>query len=214
MIDNFWSFTIAISLLTLFPGVDSLLVVRNSIRGGLPDGLWTSTGICCGLFIHATLSALGISAFLLHSATAYQLLKLAGGGYLLWLGLASLWAARGKAGKTSLPAEPLPHRNVSWQRSLREGLVCNVSNPKTLLFYMAFLPQFINPQRSALEQSLAMAAVHFVIAMIYQAVLAGAAFKIKSLFKKGGAGWWQRCADGVIGMLLISFGFAVFWDRR
>ncbi len=212
MIDNFWSFTIAITLLTLFPGVDSLLVVRNSIRGGLKDGLWTSTGICCGLFVHATLSALGISAFLLHSATAYQLLKLAGGGYLMWLGVINLWNARLQSPPQFCAAAPVSRQNSSWLKSLREGLICNVSNPKTLLFYMAFLPQFINPQRSTLKQSLAMAAVHFVIAMVYQGALAGAALKIKTLFRAGGR--WQCLADRMIGLLLVSFGCMVFWDQR
>ena len=198
-------------MLTLFPGVDSLLVVRNSMRGGWQDGLWTSTGICCGLFVHATLSAVGISAFLLHSVTAYQLLKLVGGGYLIWLGISSLRSSCSNCNQPSFYKQTMPVGKASWQRSLREGLVCNVSNPKTLLFYMAFLPQFINPQRSALEQSLFMAAIHFVIAMIYQGCLAGAAIKMKTLFT---GGRWQRFADGVIGLILISFGAAVFWDQR
>ena len=95
MIDQFWTFFIAITLLTLFPGVDSLLVVRNSSRGGWKDGVATSTGICGGLFIHALISALGISALLLQSALAFNILKLIGGGYLLWLGSWSLWQATG-----------------------------------------------------------------------------------------------------------------------
>ena len=195
----------------MMPGVDSLLVVRNSIRGGWRDGIFTSTGICCGLFIHATLSALGISVLLLHSATAYSALKLAGGGYLIWLGGVNLRHAMADGAAADLGPCPSPAGRHSWRRSFREGLICNVFNPKTLLFYMAFLPQFINPQRSALVQSLAMAAVHFAIAMIYQGVLAGAATRMKRLFKRT---CWRRIGESVVGVLLMSFGMAVFLERR
>lgn len=99
MIDQFWPFLLAITLLTVSPGVDSLLVIRNTSRGGWQDGLTTSTGICCGLFAHAAVSALGISALLLQSAVAFNLLKLLGGGYLLWLGILNLRGALRRGGE-------------------------------------------------------------------------------------------------------------------
>lgn len=212
MIDQFWTFLAAITLLTLFPGVDSLLVMRNSARGGLPDGLTTSTGICCGLFVHATVSALGISAVLMQSALAFSLLKMAGGGYLLWLGGGNLWnAMHNSCAQPEVPVRKKPEGRFHWRRSLREGFVCNVFNPKTLLFYMAFLPQFINPERSAFGQALFMAAVHFIIAMIYQGVLAAVAVRI-SLWVR--SGWCRRLADGAIGMMLLGFGLKIFLTRR
>ena len=211
MIDQFWTFFVAITLLTLFPGVDSLLVVRNSSRGGLADGLLTSTGICCGLFVHATVSALGISALLLHSAVAFGVLKMIGGGYLLWLGCGNLWQAWRGAEVAQPALKGLPPRSFRWYRSLREGFVCNVFNPKTLLFYMAFLPQFINPQRSALAQSLTMAGIHFVIAMIYQGVLAMLACRVSRWFKTGRC---RRWAEGTVGLLLVTFGVSFLLERR
>jgi len=201
----------AITLLTLMPGVDSLLVVRNSVRGGWRDGIFTSTGICCGLFIHATLSALGISVLLLHSAAAYSFLKLAGGGYLMWLGATNLRHALTDSSRGQILPSGRPARIFSWQRSLREGLICNVFNPKTLLFYMAFLPQFINPERSALLQSLVMALIHFAIAMVYQGVLAGLATRLRRAFT---GGCWRRVGESAVGLLLMSFGVAVFLERR
>ena len=81
-----WTYLIAITLLTLTPGVDTMLIIRNTSRGGWRDGAVSSVGICTGLFVHATVSAVGISVILLQSAIAFSALKLVGAGYLVWLG--------------------------------------------------------------------------------------------------------------------------------
>ncbi len=211
MIDQFWTFFIAITLLTFFPGVDSLLVVKNSSRGGWKDGVSTSTGICLGLFVHALISAFGISALMLQSAVAFNALKLIGGGYLLWLGGCSLWqSVRGHSPVVyDLPTSS--GRCFHLSRSLREGFICNVFNPKALFFYMAFLPQFIDPNRSPLLQSLFMAAVHFAIAMIYQGVLTLLVCRVKGWFSGGVLG---RLLEGVTGVVLVSFGVRIFLERR
>ena len=87
------TFTCVAAVLTLTPGADTMLVVRNVLRGGRHDGMVTTCGICVGLFVHATLSALGVSVILMHSATAFHLVKGAGACYLVWLGVQSLWSA-------------------------------------------------------------------------------------------------------------------------
>jgi len=199
------TYLIAITLLTITPGVDTMLVIRNTARGGWRDGAVSSFGICSGLFLHATISAVGISVILLQAAWAFSLLKLAGAAYLVWLGLSS-WRKVVKQetfqivnGKTSGGAFLV-------QRSLREGFLSNILNPKTAIFYMAFLPQFINPAQSALVQSLFLAALHFIIAMIWQCLLALMVKQLKS--------WLQRPAvnqifDGVTGTVMIALGLRV-----
>ncbi|WP_198518078.1 LysE family translocator [Enterococcus faecium] len=87
---NFEAFLIAITILTLTPGLDTALVIRNTTRAGLQDGCMTSLGICCGLFVHALFSAIGISAILAQSAELFQLVKMTGAAYLIWLGFSSL----------------------------------------------------------------------------------------------------------------------------
>ncbi|WP_428635158.1 LysE family translocator, partial [Sedimenticola sp.] len=149
-----WAYLLAITLLTVSPGVDTLLVIRNTVRGGFRDGVLTSFAICLGLFVHAAVSAGGISFILMQSAWAFSLLKLAGAGYLIWLGGKSLYSAfRGQSG-FKLEAGNSKHRQVSAWTSLREGFLSNVLNPKTVVFYMAFLPQFIQPTDPALLKSL------------------------------------------------------------
>jgi len=91
-------FTGVAALLTVTPGADTFLVIRSVLRGGRQAGVVTTLGICCGLFVHATLSALGLSLILTHSANAYLALKWAGALYLMWLGLGSMRDALRGAG--------------------------------------------------------------------------------------------------------------------
>src|SRR5262249_17838751 len=117
------AFMCVAAMLTLTPGADTMLVVRNVLRGGRQDGIVTTCGICTGLFVHATLSALGVSVILLHSATAFHLVKYAGACYLVWLGIPSLWSAvRGIAP----PPETMPCVTpdaIVQQHCFREGLL-------------------------------------------------------------------------------------------
>ncbi|WP_083005867.1 LysE family translocator [Halomonas sp. GT] len=207
---QFVSFLVAITLLSISPGVDTLLVIRNTARGGVRDGVATSIAICCGLFVHATISALGISLILLQSAWAFHMLKLAGAAYLIWLGISSLLAAR--------RGTPLPVRGVMtsgspvpfWQ-PIKEGLLSNVLNPKTVVFYMAFLPQFISPTDPALLKSLWLAGIHFVIANIWQ---------ISVVLMVGGASKWLASArfaqtlNAATGVVLVVFGIRLALEQR
>jgi len=200
------TYLVAITLLTLTPGVDTMLIIRNTARGGWRDGAVSSFGICSGLFIHATISAVGISVILLQAAWAYSALKLAGAGYLAWLGYCS-WRKVIKKQTFAITNGELSRGNdFSTRRSLREGLLSNVLNPKTAVFYMAFLPQFIDPADSALAQSLFLAGLHFIIAMTWQCLLA--------LMVKQAKGWLQRplvsrVFDGVAGTVMIALGLRV-----
>ena len=156
----FWTFLIPITLLTITPGVDTVLIIRNTTRGGWRDGVLSSLGICCGLFVHAVVSAVGISVILLQSAWAFQTLKMAGAGYLVWLGIVSLRSAARAGVPLQLNGRANSGNRFSVRRSLLEGFLSNVLNPKAVVFYMAFLPQFIDPNRSALYQSLFLAGLH------------------------------------------------------
>jgi RhtB (resistance to homoserine/threonine) family protein len=199
----FWTFLIPITLLTLTPGVDTVLIIRNTTRGGWWDGALSSLGICSGLFVHAVVSAVGISVILLQSAWAFKALKLAGAGYLIWLGIVSLRSAARSGAPLKLNAQTTGRHRFSARRSLLEGFLSNVLNPKAVVFYMAFLPQFIDPQRSALEQSLFLAAVHFTIAMIWQCLLASIVHQAKKWMTNTKI---RRALDGVTGSIMMFFG--------
>jgi threonine/homoserine/homoserine lactone efflux protein len=207
-IQNFEAFFIAITILTLTPGLDTALVIRNTSRGGFYDGCISSFGICSGLFVHATFSAIGISALLAQSAELFQMVKMVGAIYLIWLGYCSLRGVlKGVQGMT---ISEQGHKSLSVSRSLREGFLSNVLNPKTAVFYLAFLPQFINPEHSPLLQSLFMAAIHFIIAMIWQCGLAGALSSAKSLLKNSTFMKWM---EGTTGLVLVALGIKLLLDK-
>ncbi|KAA0012544.1 LysE family translocator [Billgrantia pellis] len=207
---HFWPFVIAITLLSMTPGVDTLLVIRNTARGGVRDGVLTSVAICCGLFVHATVSALGISLILLQSAWAFSVLKLVGAGYLIWLGMSGLTAAWRGTGRLMAAMggerQPMP----IW-RPLREGLLSNVLNPKTVIFYMAFLPQFIAPGDPALIKSLFLAGVHFVIANLWQVAVA---VTVGSAGRWLGSRLFARALNGATGAVLIALGVRLALERQ
>ena len=204
-ISSLTTYLIAITLLTITPGVDTMLVIRNTARGGWRDGAVSSFGICSGLFLHATISAVGISVILLQAAWAFSALKLFGAGYLVWLGIIS-WRKVIKQESFEIVNGETTIHTFLVQRSLREGFLSNILNPKTAIFYMAFLPQFINPAQSALVQSLFLAGLHFIIAMIWQCLLALMVKQLKV--------WLQRprvsqVFDGVTGSVMIALGLRV-----
>lgn len=204
---QFVAFLVAIILLTISPGVDTLLVLRNTNRGGWKDGLVSSLGICSGLFVHATVSAVGISVILLQSAWAFSLLKLVGAIYLVWLGVQSLRSL----GDSPLDSTTLVKiSGVNWGRSLREGLLSNVLNPKPVIFYMAFLPQFVNPDADLLLQSLSLAGIHFLIGMVWLSALTFTLHRLK--------GWRtgkriEKIIQGITGGVMVALGVGLALDQ-
>lgn len=197
------AYIVAIILLTLTPGMDTVLVIRNTARGGFRDGVLSSFGICVGLLCHAAISAIGVSVILLQSAWAFRALKLAGAAYLIWLGLASLKNAVKGGGEPIIDIQEKTNRSVGFRRSLLEGFLSNILNPKAIVFYMAFLPQFIDPSGSALCQSLFLAGLHFVIAMVWLCFLARMVDHAHKWIAQPGV---RRALDSATGSVMMAFG--------
>ena len=198
--DSLFAFLVAITLLTISPGADTVLVIRNSLRAGTADGVATTLGICSGLFVHATVSAVGISLIILQSAWLFTGLKYLGAFYLLYLGFTTLRHASASAASILAGSSQGPLRIG---RSLREGLLSNVLNPKPIVFYMAFLPQFIDPMGSALGQSLMLASLHFGISVMWLCTVAVTADRMRILLQDQ---LMRRWMDGVLGFGLCAFG--------
>ena len=203
--DSFLAFLVAITLLTIAPGADTVLVIRNALRGGLSDGSATSLAICSGLFVHATVSAVGISIVILQSAWMFTGLKLLGACYLLWLGIMTIRSQS----QAMDDVENVTTSNFVIFRSLREGFLSNVLNPKPIVFYMAFLPQFIDPTGSALAQSLFLASIHFLISVAWLVAVAAMATQMRQWLSNERVS--QRINLG-LGAGLCGFGVALGAD--
>ncbi|AEF53228.1 LysE family translocator [Marinomonas posidonica] len=211
MLEHFqWlPFLLAISVLTMSPGVDTILVMRNTALGGWRLGFLSSLGICLGLFAHATVSALGLSVILLGSAGLFTAFKLLGAAYLVYLGVQALRSAAKPVGLSFNTASDV-HRVTAWS-SFRQGILSNVLNPKPIVFYMAFLPQFIDPSHSALVQSLFMASLHFMIAMVWQMFLALMIHRARVWLARPKV---AQVMDSLTGVLLVGFGVKLALSQR
>ena len=200
------AFTAIAALLTLTPGSDTMLVLRSALLRGRRAGLLTVFGICCGLFIHATLSALGLSVILVRSARAFELVKLTGACYLVYLGLQSIWsAARG-----TQPGQR-DAATVSGHRAFAEGLLNNVLNPKVAVFYLAFLPQFVGPHDPVLAKSLLLASIHFAQGVLWLSFLTLFVGRVRLALTRPGV---QRGLESLSGMVLVGFGVRLAVERR
>jgi len=208
MPDSILTFFIAITLLTMTPGVDTMIVLRNTLRGGVKDGLVSSFGICSGLFVHAFLSAVGISAILLYSTTAFTILKVIGATYLIWLGFVNIQEfIKNKKQKELVTTK----QQFSFWKSLREGFMSNVLNPKTIIFYMAFLPQFISPEHSALMQSMILASFHFIIATIWQGIIIYTIYSANVFITKPSV---KKTMDFISGTIMITLGIKLLMAHK
>lgn len=196
--------------MTVSPGADTFLVVRNSLRGGRRDGWATVVGICSGLFVHALLSALGVSVILAHSATAFLALKVAGAAYLAWLGIQSLRsAARGTAGARQGDASGTGRAPST--RSFREGFLTNLLNPKVIVFYLALLPQFIAPGDAVLAKSLLLAAIHFAEGILWLGFVAWGVDRSRRFFLRP---LLRRWMDAICGTVLVALGLRLALAQR
>ena len=135
--DSLWLYVVASLALIATPGQDMLYVVSRSLAQGRWAGVCSAAGVCLGILVHTALAALGVAALLQASEAAFLVLKLAGAAYLVYLGIRTMFTA----GAAAVVHErtPLPARTLLWQ-----GMVSNVTNPKIVLFFLAFLPQFID----------------------------------------------------------------------
>jgi threonine/homoserine/homoserine lactone efflux protein len=140
----FLVFALASLALAIVPGPAVLYIVAQSVQGGRRAGVVSALGVSTGGMVHVAAAVIGLSAVLAASATAFTIVKIAGAVYLVWLGIRTLLSRDDSiAGRR---AEP------TMARTYRQGVIVNVLNPKTALFFLAFLPQFVDPDGSTRGQ--------------------------------------------------------------
>src|ERR1700736_3224376 len=148
-------FSVAAILQLLTPGHGVLYIVARSVEQGRIAGLASVCGITTGTLVHVLAAALGLSALLASSALAFAVVKYAGAGYLIYIGVRRIFSRP--------PAAPLGLPRRSLGRLYRDGFVVNLLNPKTALFFFAFLPQFVDPSRGAVAFQIAFLGLLFTL---------------------------------------------------
>lgn len=138
-IENLWLFVVSGLLLNMIPGPDSLLIAGRAATQGFKAGSAAALGIGTGTLIHIVAAALGLSALLAMSATAFTLVKVLGGAYLIYMAI-SMLRSRGETEQAEVIQKP----KASLKRIYTQGLITNLFNPKIAVFFLAFMPQFIS----------------------------------------------------------------------
>lgn len=167
-------------IVAITPGADTMLVMRSVLASDRQAGFVTTIGICVGLLVHACLSALGLSLILVSSPRAFEIFKLIGGGYLIFLGLQSIWQAFQKSSseKDQVQLSTSPS-NKSIGQFFLKGFLTNLLNPKVVLFYLAFLPQFIQPTEPLLLKSVKLCSIHLSFTFIWLVIVSALVEQVK-----------------------------------
>jgi len=218
-------FALASTLVILAPGPDSMLVMRNTMRGGRRAGWVTACGTLSGLVIWALAAALGLSALLRVSHVGYDILRFCGAAYLIWLGVTSLAHFRRKntaepvaqAGGSApaVPGPTVPGRTgpgaARPRRAYLNGMLSNLLNPKISVFFMAFLPAFVPAGASAVGFSLVLGIWFIAETGLWLAVVAWLADRgVRWLRRPAVQRWMER----ITGIVLIGFGLRLATESR
>ncbi len=201
----FAGYILAVIVLILMPGPIVTLVIANSLAYGQRTGLATVAGASSGNAVLVAAGALGLTTLLALAADLFDVLRWAGVAYLVYLGLKQ-WREVFRAG--AMPAMPpmRSHKGVFWQ-----GVVVALTNPKTIFFYAAFFPQFVDPALAVGPQLLAMSIAMIVIATSLDSTYALLAGRVRGLFASARA---NRVRHGITGTLLLGTGLGLALARR
>jgi RhtB (resistance to homoserine/threonine) family protein len=201
-----YAFVGVAAILTILPGADMALVTRNVLVVGRRRTMLTIAGIAAGCVIHATASALGLSAILATSATAFDVVKTIGAAYLVWLGVQSIRDAGRPAAQPNAPSA-----RSSRVGPFLQGFFTNVLNPKVAIFYLTFLPQFIGPGEPVFRRSLFLAGIHITMGVAWLTAYAWFVDQLGAVLTRPRVKAWL---ERVTGGLLIALGARLAWARR
>lgn len=202
------SFVVATVLILVVPGPDFVLVTRNTLVRGKGAGFATMTGILAGLLCHTALSVFGLSALIAANADALNVLKLAGAAYLSALGVLSL---RGTSyAHPEATAVPPQETGAAGGSPFVQGALNNLLNPKALLFFLSFLPQFINPDVPALPQTALLGITTIVLAALWWTAFITAMGSGRQLLHRP---TMRAVIDRLSGIVLIGLGARLLTTR-
>ena len=217
-LDNLLLFVPMAAILVMLPGPDFALIAKISLMNGRPQGQAAAVGVALGICVHTTAAMLGISAIISQSVLWFSVLKYVGAAYLVWLGIQALRAGQragqpvrsavvktaqqsdAQAGAAS-PAQRLSLRQ--WLHFFGQGFLTNALNPKAVLIFLTFLPQFMDPHAPLAPQFLTLGGILSGLCLFWYVPLAYMLGRIRHIFENSRfQQWMQRCT----GLVFIAFG--------
>ncbi|MFD1372088.1 LysE family translocator [Actinoplanes sichuanensis] len=192
-------------VVVLIPGPDFAVVVGNTMSGGRRRGMWCAAGVASSNAVQGTAAILGLGALVVRAQPVFQIVKWVGAAYLLYLGLrllGSAWQGR--------YAVPSASGGQGTRRGWRQGFVSNITNPKVLVFYVAVLPQFLNPGAGTVALAL-FALSHASLSLLYLLTLTAVMHRARRVLARRQV---RRCLDGTTGVAMIGFGARLALERQ
>jgi len=187
-------------VLIIAPGPDFAVVVKNTLAGGRRRGMWCATGVSSGSIVQGVAAAAGLGALITQAQPVFQAIKWAGIAYLVWLAVGALRSAI--AGEYGPIDESGVSRTASAVAGWRQGFLCNITNPKVLVFYLAVLPQFLG-QHPTLGVLLLLALSHAVLGLFWLWALVLGLHRARLVLTRRTV---RRSLDALTGGALLVFG--------
>jgi RhtB (resistance to homoserine/threonine) family protein len=205
--NDFYTFLVLSLFVVMSPGIDTALITKRTISDGRIDGYKMALGITTGSLVHTFTAAFGLSAILMQSAVAFEIVKYAGAVYLIYLGLSSFITNKNKY------VTHIENQNNSELKksAFKQGLFSNVLNPKVAMFFLTFLPQFVKTGADATQQFIMMGVIYTVLSITWFFVYV---FFINYLREWLMSPKVQRIMDKVTGLVLIGFGLKLALDKQ
>ncbi|ARZ66156.1 hypothetical protein SMD11_0490 [Streptomyces albireticuli] len=214
MTTQLMAFAAASLAIIVVPGPDLVLLLRNAATAGRRGAAATATGIMLGNGVLAAAAVAGLTALLTGSQMLYTVIRVAGAGYLVYLGVRALTDfvrhhRRHDDAATARQTTPEPadrRRHHTPGQAFRQGLVSNLLNPKVAAFYLSLFPQFTLPGMSTLTQHIVMAGLFWGLALVWYVVVVAVLGRVQSLLRRRRV---QRGISGVSGVVLVGLGAAL-----
>ena len=190
-ITNYYGFILSVILLSITPGADTVFILTKSIAGGYKQGLASVAGIVCGLFVHTSLAAFGLSVILMTSAVLFNIVKIAGAAYLIYLGIMALKS------KSNIKLEDKGDV-VPFFTTFRQGFFTNILNPKVALFFLALLPQFVKSNAESAVPFLILGLTFIFIGSLWSLFLVWASARMSQALRQSKFSFYLNKAAGII----------------
>ncbi|WP_432703193.1 LysE family translocator [Lysinibacillus sphaericus] len=205
-----WMFTAVVLMIVMVPGVDSLLVLKNTIVHGKKAGFFTMVGIVLALIVWTTLAVLGLATIISKSMVVFLVIKYAGAAYLIYLGIQS-WRAR--AQNMMLQEEVTIKENGEKNMPLScmtQGITTDLLNPKTLLLYVTLMPQFIQPNFNINAQLIVLAGILIALSIVWLGIVILVMNVIRKWFMKQTV---QAMFNKITGVMLVGIGVRIATEK-
>ncbi|MET3697791.1 RhtB (resistance to homoserine/threonine) family protein [Bacillus oleivorans] len=205
--NDFLTFLLLSLFVVMSPGIDTALITKRTILDGKKDGYRIALGITLGCLVHTLAAAFGLSAILLQSAVAFEIVKYVGAIYLIYLGVSSFITFKKKKDMHQVANQD----KLSKKSAFKQGFLSNVLNPKVAMFFLTFLPQFVSTNSEATVQLIIMGVIYTLLSITWFFIFV---FFINYLRKWLMSARVQSAMDKVTGAVLIGFGLKLALEKQ